>query len=64
MSQGKDCIEPAWIRDQVQAEECEFSDHAERERQADRISIADVERALLNANILEDYPDDPRGPVV
>lgn len=62
MSERKYHIELAWIRDQAQAEEYEFSEHAERERQADRISIADVKCALVNAEILEDYPDDPRGP--
>ena len=62
MSDGIDRIEPVWIRDQVQTEEYELSDHAERERQADRIPMADVERALLRAEILEDYPGDPRGP--
>ena len=64
MSQDQDRIEQAWIRDQVQAEEYEFSEHAERERQADRIPFADVERALLIAEILEYYPDDPRDQVV
>ena len=62
MSEYKDHIELTWIRAQVQTGEYEFSEHAEQERQADRIPIADVERALLNAEILEDYPDDPRGP--
>lgn len=61
MLQDQDRIEQAWIRDQVQAEEYEFSEHAERERQADRIPVADVECALLNAEIIEYYPDDPRG---
>ena len=46
----------------MQAGEYEFSEHAERERQADRMPISDVERALLSADVLEDYPDDSRGP--
>jgi hypothetical protein len=62
MSQPTSCAGLTWIRDQVQAEEYEFSEHAERERQADRMPILDVERALLSAEILEDYPNDPRGP--
>ena len=61
MSQNKDRIEMVWIRDQALADEYEFSEHAERERQADRIPLADVERALLNAETLEDYLDDWRG---
>lgn len=58
----KERITLDWIRDQVHSEAYEFSEHAERERQADRMTIADVECALLNAQLLEDYPDDPRGP--
>lgn len=61
MPQRKGRIELDWIREQVQIEKYEFSEHAEQERQADRIPIADVEHALLDAEILEDYPDDPRG---
>ena len=52
----------AWIRQQVRSGNYEFSGHADDERQAERISIADVEGALLNGEILEDYPNDPRGP--
>ena len=39
-----------------------FSKHAEREREADRIPVRDMEEALANCEIIEDYPDDPRGP--
>ena len=62
MAQGKNPVELTWIRDQVQAGEYEFSEHAERERQADRMPISDVERALFSADMLEEYPDDSRGP--
>jgi hypothetical protein len=51
MTKGKDGIELVWVQDQVRAEAYEFSEHAERERQADRIPISDVEHALLNAEI-------------
>jgi hypothetical protein len=51
-----------WIKRQIRSENYEFSGHAEDERQAERISIADVEAALLNGEMLEDYPNDPRGP--
>lgn len=36
--------------------------HAEEERQADKISIEEVERVLLTGTVLEDYSNDPRGP--
>jgi hypothetical protein len=51
-----------WIKQQIRLGNYEFSGHAEDERQAERISIADVEAALLRAEMLEDYPSDPRGP--
>ncbi|MBI4256857.1 DUF4258 domain-containing protein [Candidatus Uhrbacteria bacterium] len=51
-----------WIRQQLRSGNYEFSGHADDERQAERIPIADVEGALLNGEVLEDYPNDPRGP--
>ena len=40
-----------------------FTDHAEREREADAVSIHEVEQAFQSASVelLEEYPDDPRG---
>ena len=35
--------------------------HAERERQADRITMGELEAAISGAEIIEEYPDDPRG---
>ena len=37
--------------------------HAEAERDADSISVVEIEEALLHneAGVIEDYPDDPRG---
>jgi len=37
--------------------------HAERERDADRIQIVELEQALSadSLEVIEDYPDDPRG---
>ena len=51
-----------WIKHQVRSGNYEFSGHADDERQAEKIPIADVEGALINGEILEDYPNDPRGP--
>ncbi len=36
--------------------------NADEERRNEGLSIAEVEQALLNGRILEDYPQDPRGP--
>lgn len=49
------------IRRLVRAGKYEFSVHAERERQTDKITTEDLERALIRCEIVEDYPDDPRG---
>ena len=57
----KNSIALDWIRIQVRMGEYEFSEHGERERQADKIPVADVERALRDSEMIEDYPDDSRG---
>lgn len=51
-----------WIRQQIRSGAYEFSGHAEDERQVDRITISEVEESLLNGEVLEDYPNDARGP--
>ncbi len=40
-----------------------LTSHAEAERESDKISIAELEEALLSPSceVIEDYPDDPRG---
>lgn len=40
----------------------EYSKHAEREREADMILTAELEEALRHCDIIEAYPEDPRGP--
>ena len=37
------------------------SHHAEVEREAETITIDDIKTAILTGELLEDYPDDPRG---
>ena len=40
----------------------EFSLHAQQERLEENIDIAEIEEAVLSqGEILEEYPDDPRG---
>ncbi|MDI6791450.1 MAG: DUF4258 domain-containing protein [bacterium] len=50
------------IKGKVIREEYEISFHGEKERYAEEIAISDLETAIYNGEILEDYPDDPRGP--
>jgi len=49
------------IRKLVTEEKYEFSKHAEKERKLDMIVVNELEDALKNCEIIEDYPDDPRG---
>lgn len=49
------------IREKVERGEYEISYHAEKERYAEDILIADMESAVFSGEILESYPDDPRG---
>lgn len=49
------------VRDKIKSGDYEISYHAEVERYAEDISIYDIETIILNGEILENYPDDPRG---
>lgn len=48
------------IRSLVQEEKYELTKHAERERELDMISMWELEDALRDCEIIENYPDDPR----
>lgn len=50
------------IRGKISCNEYEISFHAEKERYAEDTTLSDLETAIFNGEILEDYPDDPRGP--
>lgn len=50
-----------WIQEKVLLEKYELSTHAEEEREADKITIDDLEKALSECEIIEDYSEDPRG---
>ena len=39
----------------------EISLHAQQERLEDDLDISDVEAAIVHGEIIEDYPNDPRG---
>ena len=49
------------IRKHISADEYTYSLHAEIERKADGLTFAQVEDALLSAEILEQYPNTGRG---
>lgn len=50
------------IRGKIKLGEYEISFHAEKERYAEDITLNDIETAIFNGEILEDYPNDSRGP--
>ena len=49
------------IREQVTTENYEFSLHAEHEREDEHILVEELEQSVRSGQLLEDYPDDPRG---
>jgi len=51
------------VQQAVQRDDYHLSVHAEQEREADRISNAEIREAFGSgrAELLEDYADDPRG---
>ena len=49
------------IKEKVRQESYLYSHHADLERQADELTFAEIEIALLNGEILEQYLDDIRG---
>ena len=51
-----------FIRRSVAKQSYEISLHADDERIADGLTICELEDALSQCEIIEQYPDDPRGP--
>jgi hypothetical protein len=51
------------VQARVRATQYRLSSHAESEREADQISLQEIEEALLSNSfqVIENYPDDPRG---
>lgn len=57
---GKSII-PDFIRAEIEKQSYEISLHADDERIADGLTISQLEFALSDCEIIEQYPDDPRG---
>jgi len=49
------------IRKLIVQRKYEFSKHGERKRESDMIPVEKLEQALRDCEVIEDYPDDPRG---
>lgn len=51
------------IQQRIREQRYEISIHAERERRNDGLLVDEIEESILaDGELLEDYPDDPRGP--
>jgi len=49
------------IREKLQNNQFELSWHAEKEKQQDKITYFEIDEAFKTLEVIEDYPDDPRG---
>ena len=49
------------IRTKVRLLDYDLSSHAHQERQSEKITVKEIEQTLLTGDIIETYPDDPRG---
>ena len=54
-------MEISEIRRKVQDRQYVYSLHADGKRRAEGLTLAQVREALLNAQVLEEYPDSGRG---
>jgi len=49
------------IRTKIKRGEYDLSEHAHVERQAEHITVKEIEELILSGEIVEAYPKDPRG---
>ena len=50
-----------WIKNKIKVSDYNFSRHGDKERQNDNLSIQEVEEAISNGKILEQYEESIRG---
>lgn len=50
-----------WIVESVRSRRYLVSHHADQERMNDRLSVQEIETAIINGRVLEFYPDTGRG---
>ncbi len=61
MGDQRSQLTAGFIRQSVVPGAYELSLHADDERLDDALTVGDLEEVLRAAELLEDYPDDPRG---
>lgn len=49
------------IRNKIRRGEYDLSEHAHEERQKEQIAISEIEKTILEGDIIEEYIKDPRG---
>lgn len=49
------------IKNLIQKKDYLFSEHADEERTKDKLSVEEVEEAILSGQVIEERLDDPRG---
>ncbi|MBM4176579.1 MAG: DUF4258 domain-containing protein [Ignavibacteria bacterium] len=54
-------ITPEFIREEILRQNYEISIHADDERINEQLTISQLELALTKCEIIEEYPNDPRG---
>lgn len=54
-------IEVGWIQERACRNEFQLTEHAHKERQEENIETGEIREALMNCEMLESYPEDPRG---
>ena len=50
------------IKQQIREGRYEVSIHAQQERLEDDLDLEEIKSAVLQRDLIEDYPTDPRGP--
>lgn len=51
----------SFIKEKIRNGEYDLSIHAHNERQEEQITVKEVKKVLLKGDIIEKYPNDPRG---
>jgi len=54
-------LTPEFIRAEIEKQTYQISLHADDERLADGLQIVELESALRDCQVIEQYPEDPRG---
>ena len=54
-------LEINWISEQIITDKYYFSRHADEERQNENLEISEIEEAIINGRIIENYKDTGRG---